>query len=94
MFFVNIQQLYTDNQVYNEFEEFDNTSDMNVDVTIAYKQGTVCYRDTEIQTDFTFPPDILCSLCTLPDTKTGNSPLLILNPYYLVDHRSLYECSR
>ena len=60
----------------HEFEGFDNTSDMDIDVTISNKQETVCYYDAEIQTDFTFPPNILCSLCTPSDTNTRSSTII------------------
>ena len=43
---------------------------MDIDVTIFNRQDTAYYCDTEIPADFIFPPNILCPLCTLPDTNT------------------------
>ena len=60
----------------HEFEEFDNTSDMDITVTISNKKETVCYRDVEIQTDFTFSSNILCPLCTPFDTSVKFSAII------------------
>ena len=60
----------------HKLEEFDGTSDMDIDITIFDKQKTACYYDTEIHTDFTFLPNVLCSLCTSPDTNTKPSTVI------------------
>ena len=70
MFFCQYSAAVRKQPSLHELEEFDNTPYMDIDVAIFNRQETACYYDTEIQADFTFLLNILCSLCVVIDANT------------------------
>lgn len=59
-------------------EEADNTIEMNINSIISNKLVINNYRDAEVQTDVSFPSDILCSLCASSDPSTQYS--MVVDP--------------
>ena len=82
---------------FDESEDTDNASYMDMDISSWNEPEINHYRDGEVQTDFTFPPNILCSSCTSSDTNVQSSRLTdSINYISLPFHRlpkSTRKCS-
>ena len=82
---------------FDESKEADNALYMDIDISSCNEPEINRYRDAEVQTDFTFPPNILCSSCTSFDTNIQFSTLTDSTNYLsLLFHRlpkSTRKCS-
>ena len=80
--------------IFDESEQSYDVQYMDMDISSCNEPEVNHYCDAEVQTDFTFPPNILCSSCTFSDANIQPSTLTDSTNYLFLPFHRLPKSTR